>query len=91
MMLIETICTFALFGGATLATSSNQAAWPLSISQEVHEPSWPLFASATARWSTYAHPTFNEVFIPQTEHDLAVGVSSHDKVNYFAPQANAGE
>ncbi|KAJ8132605.1 hypothetical protein O1611_g1019 [Lasiodiplodia mahajangana] len=74
MIPIETICTFALLWSAASASDSIQAAWLLSISPEVHELSWPLFTNATARWSTYAHPTFDEVFIPQTEHDLAVGI-----------------
>lgn len=57
-------------------TASAQYGWPSSLANEAYGPSWTQFANATQRWSTYAAPTFNEVFIPQTEEDLSAGVSS---------------
>ncbi|KAI1353360.1 hypothetical protein F5Y01DRAFT_312850 [Xylaria sp. FL0043] len=75
-MRIETIiCPLALIGASASAATNHQGSWPPpSISQEVHNPSWPMFDNLTARWSTYDPPTFSEIFLPQTEHDLAVGV-----------------
>lgn len=50
--------------------------WPSQVAESVHNSSWPDFVNQTTRWSTYAAPTFNVVFVPQSEEDLAVGVSS---------------
>lgn len=54
----------------------EKSVWPSAIAAEAHGPSWPQFAAATERWSTYEPPSFNEVFLPRTEEDLSKGVSS---------------
>ncbi|PHH87957.1 hypothetical protein CDD83_8171 [Cordyceps sp. RAO-2017] len=63
------------------SAASGQNGWPGSIANEVNGPSWPQFANATQRWSTYAAPTFNEVFIPRTEADLSTGLKYLSRAN----------
>jgi hypothetical protein len=53
----------------------RQDVWPSSIANDVHDRSWPEFANKTQRWTTYSAPTFNEIFIPQNERELSMGVS----------------
>ena len=48
--------------------------WPSQVAESVFNSSWPEFAKKTTRWSTYAAPTFNTVFIPACGEDLAAGV-----------------
>ncbi|KAI0966723.1 FAD binding domain-containing protein [Xylaria arbuscula] len=40
-------------------------------SSEVYTPASPLWANDTARWSTFSAPTFDLLFIPQTENDIS--------------------
>lgn len=49
--------------------------WPSQVADQAHDPSWPQFVEKTTRWSTYEPPSFNEVFIPEDEEDLSIGVS----------------
>lgn len=49
--------------------------WPNEIADQAHDPSWSQFVNKTTRWSTYEPPSFNEVFLPETEEDLSIGVS----------------
>lgn len=53
----------------------RQYNWPSQVSDLAHDASWPQFVNKTTRWSTYEPPSFNEVFLPETEEDLALGVS----------------
>ncbi|KAI4194593.1 MAG: hypothetical protein LQ350_007682 [Teloschistes chrysophthalmus] len=55
------------------ARQSNYT-WPSEIASEAFGPSWPQFVNKTTRWSTYESPSFNEVFLPKTEQDLAIGL-----------------
>ncbi|KAH7304071.1 hypothetical protein B0I35DRAFT_363902 [Stachybotrys elegans] len=66
----------ALFLGSALAAPAARQAngWPSSIACQVHGPEWPQFVNATTRWSTYSAPTFDEIFLPRTGEDLAVGL-----------------
>ncbi|KAI1770585.1 hypothetical protein F4818DRAFT_446201 [Hypoxylon cercidicola] len=61
------------FSGWASATTESGYMWPPSEAAQAHGPSWLQFANATMRWSTYAAPTFNEVFIPRREEDLSAG------------------
>ena len=49
--------------------------WPPQVADSVYDSSWPGFVEKTTRWSTYAAPTFNGVFLPRSEKDLAIGVN----------------
>lgn len=49
--------------------------WPSELADQAYGPSWSQFVNKTTRWSTYEPPSFNEVFLPKTEEDLAIGVS----------------
>lgn len=49
--------------------------WPSKVADQAHDPSWSQFINKTTRWSTYEPPSFNEVFLPETEEDLSIGVS----------------
>lgn len=55
---------------------SNGSVWPSTLNGQVYGESWPEFANKTKRWSTYRAPTFDEVFLPENEHDLSLGVSA---------------
>ncbi|KAL8996038.1 MAG: hypothetical protein Q9169_004350 [Polycauliona sp. 2 TL-2023] len=61
-------------GSGHLSKRYNE--WPLQIAESVINSSWPGFEEKITRWSTFAAPTFNAVFIPQCEADLAVGVNN---------------
>jgi hypothetical protein len=54
----------------------SQGAWPASIADDAHDRSWPEFVNKTERWTTYSAPTFNEVFLPDNERELSMGVSN---------------
>ena len=56
-------------------SQSNGTMWPSAVAGEFYDSSWANFAQATERWSTYEAPSFNEVFLPKTEQDIAIGVS----------------
>ncbi|KAI1394184.1 uncharacterized protein F4822DRAFT_424651 [Hypoxylon trugodes] len=73
-MFFRLLPALALLGGRASSAPVDGYNWPPSIAGEAHGPSWPQFANATLRWSTYAAPTFNEVFIPQTEEDLSTAL-----------------
>ncbi|KAI0020110.1 hypothetical protein F4780DRAFT_792212 [Xylariomycetidae sp. FL0641] len=73
----------SLIGGLVgLAAAMSQAvdferhhpSWPSTIKRMVHGSDWPEFVNKTTRWSTYQAPTFNEVFLPETENDLSIGL-----------------
>ena len=49
--------------------------WPSEVADQAYGPSWSQFVNKTTRWSTYEAPSFNEVFLPETEEDLSIGVS----------------
>lgn len=55
--------------------SQSNYTWPNEIADQAHDPSWSQFVNKTTRWSTYEPPSFNEVFLPETEEDLSIGVS----------------
>ena len=61
------------------ASPSNSSVWPSALNGQVYGESWPEFSNKTKRWSSYRAPTFDEVFLPENENDLSLGVS------YFAP------
>lgn len=69
----------AVSGAATpfdsLEFRRNQHGWPQAVAPDVHNSSWPDFAAATLRWSSYDAPTFDLVFLPKTEQELSIGVS----------------
>ncbi|KAL8686689.1 MAG: hypothetical protein Q9218_006936 [Villophora microphyllina] len=48
--------------------------WPSEVAGQAYGPSWPQFVNKTTRWSTYEPPSFNEVFLPKTEEDVAIGL-----------------
>jgi hypothetical protein len=65
-----------------LARRQN-AAWPATVSGEVYNSNWANFSEAIERWSIYKAPTFNSVFLPETEQDLSLGVSALFLVSSF--------
>ncbi|KAI1496064.1 hypothetical protein F5X99DRAFT_425229 [Biscogniauxia marginata] len=73
--------------GSTTATPyavnlrRQNATWPSEIADEAHGPDWPEFVNKTTRWSTYEAPTFNEVFLPETEDDLSLGLQYLASIN----------
>ena len=50
--------------------------WPTDLAGLAHNETWPNFTETTLRWSSYEAPTFSEVFLPVTEEDLSLGVST---------------
>ena len=54
----------------------------LSPKAEVFTPSDPEFAKATIRWSYWSPPTFDVAFIPATERDISIAVSTAVNLNY---------
>jgi hypothetical protein len=59
-------------------SDNSELGWPRSLAGSVHSSSWPEFAHKTSRWSTFEAPTFNLVFLPETEADLSLGVCTHE-------------
>lgn len=59
----------------------RQYNWPSQVSDLAHDASWPQFVNKTTRWSTYEPPSFNEVFLPETEEDLALGLQYLSSAN----------
>jgi hypothetical protein len=57
-------------------SSYNDPLWPSTLNGQIYGTSWPEFANKTERWSSYKAPTFDEVFLPENESDLSLGVSS---------------
>lgn len=53
----------------------NGTVWPIDVAGLAHDKTWPDFTEKTTRWSSYEAPTFNQVFLPETEEDLSIGVS----------------
>lgn len=76
---IPAVVAFAVVATASpyarLHQRQNGTAWPSEIAHEAHDYSWPQFVNETIRWSTYEPPSFDEVFLPETEEDLSTGVS----------------
>ncbi|KAI0882904.1 uncharacterized protein GGS22DRAFT_195620 [Annulohypoxylon maeteangense] len=73
-ILLSGLPMLVFFSGWASSATTDQYMWPPSEAGQVHGPSWLQFANATTRWSTYAAPTINEVFIPQSEDDLSAGL-----------------
>lgn len=79
LAIVETVSSTPLgkeFFNARSISPSQELVWPTTISSQIHSESWPDFANKTQRWSSYKAPTFDEVFLPKDEHDLALGVST---------------
>ncbi|CAG8888090.1 unnamed protein product [Penicillium egyptiacum] len=55
-------------------SSYNDAVWPSTLNGQIYGTSWPEFANKTERWSSYKAPTFDEVFLPENENDLSLGL-----------------
>ncbi|KAI5866018.1 hypothetical protein GGS23DRAFT_364536 [Durotheca rogersii] len=52
----------------------QEAGWPGLIATSVINETSSKFASKVARWSSYEAPTFDFVFIPETEAELSAGL-----------------
>lgn len=79
LTIIQTVSSTPLtFGGLRRRNESqtNNTVWPTDVAGLAHDETWPDFAAKTARWSSYEAPTFDEVFLPVTEEDLSIGVST---------------
>ncbi|KAK5628284.1 hypothetical protein RRF57_003999 [Xylaria bambusicola] len=46
---------------------------PAEIAYRFHSPDWSEWNAYATRWSTYAAPSFDYVFLPETERDLSIG------------------
>ncbi|KAJ6180060.1 hypothetical protein N7519_010521 [Penicillium mononematosum] len=55
-------------------SSYNDPVWPSALNGQIYGTSWPEFANKTERWSSYKAPTFDEVFLPENENDLSLGL-----------------
>ncbi|KAI0526009.1 hypothetical protein F5B22DRAFT_642166 [Xylaria bambusicola] len=47
---------------------------PAEIAYQFHSPNWSEWDVYATRWSTYAAPSFDYVFLPETERDLSIGL-----------------
>lgn len=50
---------------------------PSNLADNFLDATSPAFTSKSARWSTFEAPTFDGVFIPTSEEELAEGVSDY--------------
>lgn len=80
--LLQAVSAAFLFASTATATPftrrygrQSNYTWPSEVADQAYGPSWPQFVNKTTRWSTYEPPSFNEVFLPETEEDLSIGVS----------------
>lgn len=75
---IQTVSSTPLtFGRRDLRneTQTNGTVWPTDVADLAHDQTWPDFTDKTSRWSSYEAPTFDQVFLPESEEDLSLGVS----------------
>ena len=80
--LLQAVPAAFLFASTATATPytrlygrQSNYTWPSEVADQAHDPSWSQFVNKTTRWSTYEPPSFNEVFLPETEEGLSIGVS----------------
>ncbi|KAE8370460.1 FAD-binding domain-containing protein [Aspergillus caelatus] len=75
------VLALACAASATPSQTSNKhgSVWPEAINDLVYGPSWPNFVNKTQRWSTYDAPTFDLVFLPETEEELSQGLQFMSK------------
>ncbi|RYP12518.1 hypothetical protein DL765_007280 [Monosporascus sp. GIB2] len=59
----------------------QEAGWPDVIASSVINDTSSEFGLKSARWSSYEAPTFDAVFIPETEEDLSVGLEYFTRQN----------
>ncbi|ETS86542.1 hypothetical protein PFICI_00370 [Pestalotiopsis fici W106-1] len=71
---------------------TNSSVWPTEVAADVHDASWSDFAAKTERWSTYQAPTFDEVFLPQSEEELSLGLEymSSNNMSWLAKSGGHG-
>ncbi|KAK9414375.1 putative FAD-binding PCMH-type domain-containing protein [Seiridium unicorne] len=72
--------------------SNGSTVWPQQVTAEVHNTTWTDFTEKTERWSTYKAPTFDQVFLPQTEEDLSLGLEymSSKNMSWLAKSGGHG-
>lgn len=82
LALLKAVPAAFLFASTAIATPyrrlferQDDQIWPSEVADQAYDSSWSEFVNKTTRWSTYEAPSFNEVFIPETEEDLSIGVS----------------
>ncbi|CAG8198446.1 unnamed protein product [Penicillium salamii] len=95
LAIVETVSSTPVgkeFFNARSISPSQELVWPTTISSQIHSESWPDFANKTQRWSSYKAPTFDEVFLPKDEHDLALGLEfmSSNNMSWLARSGGHG-
>ncbi|RYP25004.1 hypothetical protein DL765_000232 [Monosporascus sp. GIB2] len=77
LAIIQTVSSTPLtFGGLHQRNESqpDDPVWPSGLAGLVHNKTWPNFTEETTRWSSYEAPTFDQVFLPETEEELSLGL-----------------
>ncbi|KAI0539682.1 hypothetical protein GGR58DRAFT_524084 [Xylaria digitata] len=58
-----------------VAVPENGTGWPSDVAGSVVDSSDPKFPTQSARWSSYEAPTFSQVFAPENEEELSIGLN----------------
>ncbi|KAK2014653.1 FAD-binding domain-containing protein [Colletotrichum eremochloae] len=77
---------------AIIPRNGSNLVWPSEVSGLVYDKTWAGFGEKTTRWSSYKAPTFNEVFLPQTEEELSIGLEhmSSNNMSWLAKSGGHG-
>ncbi|KAK0665929.1 hypothetical protein QBC41DRAFT_349178 [Cercophora samala] len=70
----------------------QEPGWPVSIGDSVFDSSWPSFGEKTLRWSAFMAPSFNRVFLPETEKVLSDGLRymTSNNISFLAKSGGHG-
>ncbi|KAK2037944.1 FAD-binding domain-containing protein [Colletotrichum somersetense] len=74
LALIQTVSCTPLAFSTLNARNNSGVSWPADVSTLVHDKTWAGFGEKTTRWSSYKAPTFDEVFLPETEEQLSLAL-----------------
>lgn len=75
LAIVQTASSTPLTFSTLYPRNDSQIVWPTEVSSLVHDKTWAGFGEKTTRWSSYKAPTFDEVFLPETEEQLSLAVS----------------
>ncbi|CAP65902.1 uncharacterized protein PODANS_5_11050 [Podospora anserina S mat+] len=70
----------------------QETGWPTSIDDSVFNSSWPSFGEKSQRWNAYMAPSFNQVFLPETEQVLSEGLRymTSNNISFLAKSGGHG-
>ncbi|EXF79652.1 hypothetical protein CFIO01_12138 [Colletotrichum fioriniae PJ7] len=92
LAIVQTASSTPLTFSTLYPRNDSQIVWPTEVSSLVHDKTWAGFGEKTTRWSSYKAPTFDEVFLPETEEQLSLALEymSGNNMTWLAKSGGHG-